>query len=84
MAYIASNLSVISYSNGFTLWHYASQDKIDDMLSDDYFLAANDMLRAGDMLLVNSDIADNIACQMLGVASADDQHVAVNLVADST
>lgn len=53
MAYNSHNLSVLAYSNGFTLWHYRTEDTPEEVTAYKYFEPAADMLRAGDMLLIN-------------------------------
>jgi len=58
MAYSPSGLSVISYANGFTLWHYRTKDLAADVDNDGYFNAASKMLRVGDFMFVNSGIDD--------------------------
>jgi hypothetical protein len=58
MAYTPSGLSVISYANGFTLWHYRTADIAADVDNDGYFNAASKMLRVGDFMFVNSNIDD--------------------------
>lgn len=55
MAYSSENLSVLAYSNSFTLWHYKSEDLDTAVVAASYFDEASDMLRVGDMILVNSD-----------------------------
>ena len=55
MAYDATNLSVLAYANGFTLWHYATTDTAADVDTAGYFNPAADMLRVGDMVLANVD-----------------------------
>lgn len=48
---VKANLSVVSYANGFSVWHYLStEDTVANMLADGYFNEAKDMLRAGDMM----------------------------------
>ena len=84
MAFLAKDLSVISYANGFTLWHYASQDSQQTIVATNYFVAANDMLRNGDMILVNSDIAGTIGCQMLAVSKVSKSNVEVALFASTS
>lgn len=37
MAFQNKNLSVITYTNGFTLWHYLANDPIATVIGDDYF-----------------------------------------------
>lgn len=55
MAFAARNLSVLSYANGFTFWHYITRDKLSDVISDNYFNDASDMLRKGDMIASNAN-----------------------------
>ena len=55
MAFALNNLSVLSYANGFTLWHYrAGQDMLADVSTTGFFDAADAMLTAGDMMMVSS------------------------------
>ena len=58
MAYSSSGLSAISYANGFTLWHYRTNDLVADIDNAGYFNAASKMLRIGDFILVNAGIDD--------------------------
>lgn len=53
MAYNAKNLSVLAYANGFTLWHYATDDTAATADTTGYFNDAAGMLRIGDMILAN-------------------------------
>jgi hypothetical protein len=47
------NLAVVSYANGFTLWHYrASEAPFTGSLN--YFGDASEMLTAGDLIMVTS------------------------------
>lgn len=55
MAYIAKDLSVLAYANGFTLWHYKTTDTASDVDTSGYFDDAADMLRVGDMIVANVD-----------------------------
>ena len=41
MAFNAKNLSVLAYANGFTLWHYASDDTAAAIDSAGYFNPAH-------------------------------------------
>lgn len=54
MAYLPSNLCVLSYTNGFTFWHYRSSDPIDDIVDPAYFHGATALLRIGDFMFVNA------------------------------
>lgn len=53
MSYIEKNLSVLAYANGFTLWHYTTPDTAAAVNTAGYFNKASEMLRVGDMILVN-------------------------------
>ena len=74
MAYTPSGLSVISYANGFTLWHYRTKDLVADVDNEGYFNAASKMLRVGDFMFVNSNI-DNIPVHGVVVVRKNEQGV---------
>jgi len=52
MAFLARELSVLAYANGFTLWHYRTS--VDDPLSPGYFDSAQELLREGDQIIANT------------------------------
>lgn len=55
MSFEIRNLSVVSYSNGFTLWHYkAGIDYLFNIGCVGFFNDASDMMSQGDMILVSS------------------------------
>lgn len=54
MALDRNNLSALTYANGFTLWHYKTQDWIYDVKARSYFNDAAGMLRVGDFIFVNA------------------------------
>lgn len=55
MAFVIRNLSVLNYTNGFTMWHYRSgKDTFDQVTEDNYFEDVNDMLSAGDLIMINA------------------------------
>ncbi len=56
MAYDPRNLSALSYANGFTLWHYRTEDMPADVDNAGYFNEAAKMLREGDFIFVNAGI----------------------------
>ena len=63
MAFAVRNLSVLSYAQGFTLWHYrAGGARLDDVASSGFFNAAADMLAIGDMLMVSGSDGGQILC----------------------
>lgn len=61
MAFKSRELSVLAYANGFTLWHYRTEDSHADLVDPrigafedaGYFGAACDLLCAGDQIVVN-------------------------------
>jgi hypothetical protein len=55
MAFVSKDLSVLSYANGFTLWHYATVDAAAAVDTEGYFNDASHMLRTGDIVLANVD-----------------------------
>ncbi|QLH40559.1 MAG: hypothetical protein HWD60_18720 [Defluviicoccus sp.] len=57
MAYSPNDLSVLAYSNGFTLWHYTTTDAAATVDTAGYFNAASDMVRVGDMVFANCTTA---------------------------
>jgi hypothetical protein len=52
MAFLARELSVLAYANGFTLWHYRTS--ADDLLTPGYFDSAQELLREGDQIIANA------------------------------
>ena len=77
MAFAARNLSVLSYANGFTLWHYTSTDNNTTVTTANYFNSACDMLRKGDVILANVDTAGTQANKLYFVSSNTSGVVAV-------
>ena len=55
MAFCVENLSVLSYSSGFTLWLYkAANDSRTEFADPRFFEAAGDILAGGDMVMVSA------------------------------
>jgi hypothetical protein len=54
MAFQIRNLSVLSYANGFTQWHYREySDTVTEINKSSYFIDACDMMASGDMITVS-------------------------------
>jgi hypothetical protein len=59
--FVARELSILAYANGFTLWHYRTNDPRELVLSrkagdpdfTGYFAPACDLLRRGDQIIVS-------------------------------
>jgi outer membrane protein assembly factor BamB len=58
MACELRNLSALSYANGFTLWHYRTDDPASTIDDNGYFNSAASMLRVGDFILANAGVDD--------------------------
>lgn len=52
-----TNLFVLAYANGFTLWHYAHSGTIDKVESECFFKKAHSMMMKGDLVIVNAQDA---------------------------
>jgi hypothetical protein len=81
MSFRARELSVLAYANGFTLWHYRTDDGLDALLADNeagYFTPAAELLRPGDQIIVNLPGASGPAVVNLAVAGPGDGAVAVH------
>ena len=63
MAFAARNLSVLAYANGFTLWHYkAGAGDHTKVGNPGFFAGADDMLSAGDMIMVSAAEGARLMC----------------------
>lgn len=69
MTFATRNLSVLSYANGFTLWHYTSTDNNTAVTGAGYFNSAADMLRKGDLIVANVDTGGSQANKMYFVSN---------------
>ena len=53
--FTVSNLSVLAYAQGFTLWHYkAPNHPLYEVMTSGYFDDADDLLNTGDMVMVSA------------------------------
>lgn len=60
MSFRAQDLSVLAYANGFTHWHYRTDDPLPALLTG-YFAGAAELFRPGDQItvtLLNAGRAD--------------------------
>ena len=53
MAFQNKNLNVIAYANGWTMWHYSTDDKLEDVLNG-YFNPVQDLMNINDMIVLNT------------------------------
>ena len=68
MSYAHNNLSVLAYANGFTLWHYTTDDT--SIVTAGYFNDAAEMLRTGDVIVANVDMDGSPDAELVVVQSA--------------
>lgn len=54
MTFAIRNLSVLSYAQGFTLWHYKARGPLQDTSVEGFFDAVADTLPIGDMILISA------------------------------
>ena len=53
MAFKNKNFSVVAYANGFTLWHYYSNEEtLEEIEQDNYFNIAYTLMNNGDIIIV--------------------------------
>lgn len=50
-----SQLSVLAYANGFTLWHYRHDGAMQDLGADNFFGKAHEMFRPGDRIVAQAN-----------------------------
>lgn len=63
MSFSVSNLSVLAYANGFTLWHYkAGVDCRCDVAERGFFDTDSDMLASGDIMMVSAIDGSAMLC----------------------
>ena len=55
MACIAADLNVLAYANGFTLWHYRTDDRAESLRHASYFRPAGTLLCTGDLIIASTD-----------------------------
>ncbi len=60
MAYDPKNLSALAYANGFTLWHYRTNDVAADVDTVGYFNKAASFMRIGDFIITNANASGPI------------------------
>ncbi len=60
MAFQNKNLSVIAYANGFTLWHYASNETMATISANGYFNGVKTLMNIGDIVIINASDTTSI------------------------
>ena len=53
MAFQNKNFNVIAYANGFTLWHYSSNEEtLEEIEQDNYFNIVYTLMNNGDIIII--------------------------------
>jgi len=65
MAFQNKNLSVIAYANGFTLWHYAADEKMTAITVAGYFDSVKTLMNEGDVIIINA--SDNTSIKKISI-----------------
>ena len=79
------DLSVLGYANGFTLWHFTTNDPTDELQAPGYFNEAADMLRPGDLIVVNiQNPSSGVTSLFLSVTRIDCGHVMLGILGEPT
>ena len=74
MAFKNRNLSVIAYANGFTLWHYISQEEtLQEIEQPDYFSDIYSLCAVGDIFIINA----KKETAMRKISVLEDKHVCI-------
>jgi len=58
MAFFHRDLTVLAYADGYTLWHYSTDDTTSEVSSRGYFDDARDIFRTNDRLEVLASDGD--------------------------
>ena len=75
MAFKSNDLSVIAYVNGFTLWHYKSEDILASIYEAKYFNSIRKLINNGDIIIINGLDGVSIKC-----FKVDDKEVTLNRI----
>ena len=67
MAFQNKNLSVIAYSNGFTLWQYAANETLSTITASGYFDGVKTLMNTGDLVIINA--SDNTSIKKITVST---------------
>ena len=70
MAFQNKNLSVIAYANGFTLWHYASNNEtVSTISATGYFNDVKTLMNIGDVIIINA--SDNTTIKKINITASN-------------
>ncbi|MBB5690610.1 hypothetical protein FHS88_002745 [Roseomonas alkaliterrae] len=71
MAFASSGLAALTTANGFTLWHYRTEDDRATVLAPGYFAPAGHLLQPGDIVIVQAADATALVPIRSGAAAGE-------------
>ena len=77
MSMNSKNLSVLAYANGFTLWHYRTEDTKATVLGAGYFDVVQNIFNVGDLIITSTDVEGERTTTMLVVKNLVNGNVQV-------
>lgn len=83
MSMNSKNLSVLAYSNGFTFWHYKTEDAKDAVVAANYFNDVANIFNVGDLIVASMDIAGTMTTGMFVVTSIASGVVSISSIIPS-
>jgi hypothetical protein len=75
----SKNLSVLAYSNGFTLWHYKSDDDRSSVIEPGYFSEMAGIFNPGDAMFVTYCGGRHRVSELAGLDKADGGIVLIDM-----
>ena len=69
MSMNSKNLSVLAYANGFTLWHYKTDDEKTVVTGQNYFNSVANIFNVGDLIVSSMDIDGTLTTSIFVVSS---------------
>lgn len=76
------DLNVLGFANGFTLWHFTTVDTATELQELGYFDEAAEMLRPGDLILVNIQKPNHsVSSLLLSITDINQGNVSLGSVA---
>ena len=78
MAFKSTNLSVIAFANGWTMWHYSNYELLEDIEKDYYFDKVLALANTGDIIFINGK--DGTAIRVMELT--EDNHIKLTKLRD--
>ena len=78
MAFKNTNLSVIAYANGWTMWHYRSTETLEQITKDGFFDKVFHLAATGDIIILNG--ADGTVMKVMELT--EDRHINLTKLKD--